>query len=174
MNLIGEDIPFVGLVFIIHIITFIKYVPKKFLPYTILLLVIGLIKLKYIFIVTPLLLLGLIEKDKRIGIFFRKDKIELKPIAFICLIGLTIMTPFLYPTQIDLIEMNEAIVLADDLNLELRNDWGDGWTFEYLGKPTPYKGFNGAAPDFNFDSYVAYSSKDLNWCEKVGKKTYIC
>jgi len=174
MNLIGEEIPLIGLVFIIHIITFIKFVPKKYLPYTIILLLIGLVKVKYLFIATPLLLLGLIIKDEKIGIYFKKDKLPLIPIAIFCLIGLTLSAPFLYPTQNDIIEMQQAIQISNDLNLPLRNDWGDGWTFEWLGQTTKYKISNHADLNFEGTGFIAYTNKDLNHCEKVSSKTFIC
>ena len=172
-NLIAEEIPIIGLIFIIHIITFIKFTPKKYLPYTIILLVIGLIKVKYIFLCVPFLILGLLEKDKLKGIYFRGDKIPLLPIAVLGIIGLTIMTPFLYPTQNDYLEMQQTIKIANDLNLPIKNDWGDGWTFISLGYPTPYKISSGNAPDFNSKPFVAYTNQDLN-CDKVGQKIFIC
>jgi hypothetical protein len=174
MNLIGEEVPLIGLVFIIHIITFVKFVPRKYLPYTIILLTIGLVKVKYMFIATPLLLLGLIIKDEKIGIYFRKDKLPLIPIAIFCLIGLTLMSPFLYPTQNDVQEMREAIQLTKDYNLPLRNDWGDGWTFEWLGQKTKHKISNHTDLNFEGTGFIAYTNKDLNHCEKVSSKTFIC
>lgn len=172
-NLIAEEIPIIGLVFIIHIITFIKFTPKKFLPYTIILLVIGLIKVKYIFLCVPFLILGLLRKDMIKGIYFRGDKIPLLPLAILGIIGLTIMTPFLYPTQSDYLEMQQTIIIAKDLNLPIKNDWGDGWTFVSLGYPTPYKISSGFAPDFNLKPFVAYTNQDLN-CDKIGQKIFIC
>ncbi len=176
-NLIAEEIPIIGLIFIIHIITFIKFTPKKFLPYTIILLVIGLIKVKYIFLCVPFLIIGLLEKDKQKGIYFRGDKIPLLPLTILGIIGLTIMVPFLYPTTTDIQEMEQAIILANENNLPLKNDWGVGWVFVSLGHETKHKRSSGNAPDWNSFPYVAYTNKNLEQefgCSRISDKIFIC
>jgi 4-amino-4-deoxy-L-arabinose transferase-like glycosyltransferase len=174
MNLIGEEIPLIGLVFIIHLITFVKYVPRKYLPYTIILWFIGLVKVKFLFLATPFLSIGLIKKDLLMGIFIGKDKLNLYPIAIIGLCGMIVLSFFLYPTQANVLEVQQAIKLAEDNNLELRNDWGDGWLVTWQGKYTPYKISNNANPDLNGKGFVAYTNKDLNECKKINTKTYLC
>jgi len=172
-NLIAEEIPFVGIVFIIHLITFIKWVPRNMLPYSILLLVIGLIKSKYIFLVTPFLVLGLLLKNREYPINIKGDKIPLFVISVFCLVGLMFSSFFLYPTQNDLIEIDEAIVLSNDLGLPIKNDWGDGWLFVWRGYNTPYKISNGFVADFNGTGFIGYTKKDLP-CKKINTRTFIC
>jgi len=172
-NLIAEEIPLIGIVFIIHIVTFIKYVPKQLLPYSILLLLIGLVKTKYVFLVTPFLVLGLMLKHRENPINIRGDKIPLFAISVICLIGLIFSSQFLYPLQSDIKEIDEAIVLSHDLNLLIKNDWGDGWIFVWRGYNTPYKISNNYVADFNDTGFIAYTKKELP-CEKINTRTFIC
>ena len=174
-KVVAEEIPLVGLIFILHIVHFIKRVPKELLLYSILLLGVGLLKSKYIFLSVPFLVLGLMRKENEEGLILRGDKLPLIPIGCICLIGLTFMSVFMYPTQTDLTEMREAIQLSEDLNLPLYNSWGEGWIFTYLGMETKYK-ISYPDPDWNNLStpYVAYSKNiDLN-CKKINKHSYLC
>jgi len=172
-NLIAEEIPFVGIVFIIHLITFIKWVPRNMLPYSILLLMIGLIKSKYIFLVTPFLVLGLLLKNREYPINIRGDQIPLFAISVFCLVGLMFSSFFLYPTQNDLIEIDDAIRLSNDSGLPIKNDWGDGWIFVWRGYNTPYKISNGFVADFNGTNFIGYTKKELP-CKKINTRTFIC
>lgn len=174
-KVVAEEIPLVGLIFIFHIIHFIKKIPKELFLYSIFILGIGLLKSKYIFLVVPFLVLGLMRKENEEGLIVRGDRIPLIPICFLCLVGLVFMSPFLYPTQTDLSEMKEDIVLAKDLNVPLYNSWGDGWIFTYLGFETNYK-ISYPDPDWNNlpSPYIAYSRPvDLN-CEKINTRSYKC
>jgi len=174
-KVVAEEIPFVGLIFILHIVHFIKKVPKELFLYSILLLGIGLLKSKYMFLTIPFLVLGLMRKENEEGLIIRGDKIPLLPICCLCLVGLVFMSPFLYPTQVDLKEMKEAIQLSNDLNVPLYNSWGEGWIFTYLGVETNYK-ISYPDPDWNHlePPYTAYSkTMDLN-CEKINTYTYKC
>jgi hypothetical protein len=172
-NLIAEEIPLIGIVFIIHLVTFVKYVPKQLLPYSILLLLIGLVKAKYVFLVTPFLILGLMLKHRENPINIKGDKIPLFAISVICLIGLILSSQFLYPLQSDIKEIDQAIVLSNDLNFPIKNDWGDGWIFVWRGYETPYKISNANTADFNGTGFIAYTKKDLP-CKKVNTRTFIC
>jgi hypothetical protein len=172
-NLIAEEIPLVGIVFVIHLVTFIYFVPKKLLPYSILLLVIGLIKAKYIFLVTPFLILGLMLKHREKPINIRGDKIPLFAISVFCLFGLVLSSLFLFPLQSDVKEIDEAIQLSYDLNFPIKNDWGDGWIFVWRGYETPYKISNGNVADFNDSDFVGYTKKELP-CKKINTRTFIC
>jgi len=174
-KVVAEEIPLVGLIFILHIVHFVKRVPKELLLYSILLLGVGLLKSKYIFLSVPFIVLGLMQKENEEGLILRGDKLPLIPICCLCLVGLVIMSPFLYPTQTDLKEMRETIQLSKDLNVPLYNSWGEGWIFTYLGVETKYK-ISYPDPDWNNikPPYVAYSkNEDLN-CEKVNTHTYLC
>ena len=174
-KVVAEEIPLVGLIFVFHIVHYVKRVPKELFLYSLLILGVGLLKSKYIFLSVPFLVLGLMEKEESQGLIIRGDKIPLIPVCFFCLIGLICVSPFLYPTQIDLIEMNQAISLARDNNVVLYNSWGEGWIFVWLGYDTNYKI---SYPDPDWDNiekpFIAYSKVvDLN-CEKISTHTYKC
>lgn len=174
-KIIAEEIPLVGLIFILHIFHFIKRIPKELFLYSILLLGIGLLKSKYIFLSVPFLVLGLMQKENSEGLILRGDTLPLIPICCLCLVGLVLMSQFLYPTQTDIKEMSQAIELSNDLNLPLYNSWGEGWIFVWLGYDTNYK-ISYPDPDWNNISkpYIAYSKIiDLN-CEKIDTHTYLC
>lgn len=174
-KVIAEEIPFVGLIFIFHIVHFVKRVPKELFLYSLLILGIGLLKSKYIFLSVPFIVLGLMEKENSEGLILRGDKIPLIPVCCLCLIGLVFMSPFLYPTQLDLKEMQDTIKISKDLNIPLYNSWGEGWIFTYLGIETKYK-ISYPDPDWNNLSkpFVAYSKNiDLN-CTKINTHSFNC
>ena len=176
-QIVAEEMPLLGLIFIIHIISFYKYVPRKYLIPTIALIGLGLIKMKYMFIATPFLILGLIQKEKNGGIEIKGSRI---PIIFIILIlgfGWVITSVNLFPTQSDLKEIKELIELSEDQNIPMYNDFGNGWLITFMGKETDYK-IGYPEPDYNNlpRPFYAYSSKKLEKhdCVKLNKKTYFC
>lgn len=174
-KVVAEEVPLVGLIFILHIVHFVKRVPKELFLYSLLILGVGLLKSKYIFLSVPFLVLGLMKKEELEGLIIRGDKIPLIPVCCLCLIGLVIMSAFLYPTQTDLTEMKEDIALSKELGIPLYNSWGEGWTFVYLGYDTNYK-ISYPDPDWNnlVPPYIAYSKTvDLN-CEKINTYSYKC
>lgn len=179
--LIAEEIPLIGLVYILHIVHFYKNIPQPFFLYGLGLLAFGMLKSKYLFLATPFLLMALIKKEKSTGLWLEskrfKKKIEIKPIVFVIVfgIGFVISGVSLYPQQSDFVEMQEIIVLSKDNNVPLYNEWGSGWFFEYLGFETNYK-VSYPDPDWNrLDKpFYAYSRiQDLN-CSKINKNSYIC
>lgn len=178
-NIIAEELPLVGLIFVIHIIHFWKKIPKTFKLYSLFLIVLGALKSKFMFIATPLLLVGLLDKQLKEGITLKREIFGIKkiPILYICiilLIGYFLMGINLYPTQNDLNEMKNAIQLSKDKNIILYNDWGDGWIFTYLGYETNYK-ISPPNPDWNklTKPFFAWSKQDFN-CEKVTKSLWFC
>lgn len=173
-DLVSENMPFVGLVFILHIISFYKYVDKKFFAYSLFLIFLGLINLKYVFLASILLGVGLVNKEISGGIQTKQGRIPLLPIAFLCLIGLTITSLYLFPTQSDVKEIDFAIQFAKDNNIVLVNDWGVGWLIESRGYQTKYK-ISRPNPDFNkIDKpFVAYTKKSLD-CEQLTEKVFNC
>jgi len=114
-----------------------------------------------------------LSKHRKKPINIRGDKIPLFAISVICLIGLILSSQFLYPLQSDIKEIDEAIQLSYDLNLPIKNDWGDGWIFVWRGYETPYKSSNGFTADFNDTNFVGYTKKDLP-CNKINTRTFIC
>ena len=174
-DLVSENMPFVGLVFILHIISFYKYVDKKFFGYSLFLIFLGLFNLKYVFLASILLGVGLVNKELKNGLQTKQGRIPLIPIAFLCLIGLTITSLYLFPTQSDIKEIDFAIQYAKDNNLPLYNDWGVGWLIESRGYSTIYK-ISRPQPDWNNleRPFVAYSKRELFSCNKIDSSTWLC
>jgi len=174
-NIIAEELPIVGIIFLLPIIHLIKHVPKEFKLYTIIVLIIGLIKVKYIYLVVPLICIGLLTKELKEGLYIRNWRIPLIPICFYLLILLIISASLTFPTQNDLTEMNQAIQIANDNNVLLLNDWGTGWVFVYLGYDTNYK-ISKPNPDFNNHQrpFIAYTNEALDNCTQLTKKIYEC
>lgn len=177
-NAVAEEIPLVGIVFVLHIIHFWKKIPQPFTFYGIILLVMGLVKSKYMFLATPLLLIPVLDKHLKEGLSIPKiglNKIPLVGFSMFLLVGWVVMIQFTYPLKSDIDEMKFAIDYSTDNNLPLYNDWGDGWTFEYLGFETKYK-VSYPNPDWNnLDKpFVAYTKQDLLGCDKLAKKTQQC
>lgn len=173
-DIISEELPLIGIVFILHIITMHKYIQKNLWPYAIFLIFLGLVKLKYIFLSSILLGVGLVNKELNGGLKTKQGTIPLLPIAFLCLIGLTISSLYLFPTQKDVKEIDFAIQYATDNNIILVNDWGVGWLIESRGYQTKYK-ISRPNPDFNNlnKPFVAYTKQKLD-CERLTEMVFIC
>jgi hypothetical protein len=177
---IAEEIPFVGLIFILHILHTYKYIPIKFKLYGIFLLCFGAVKAKFMFLAIPLLLIGLLDKQIKSGLVLKKEIMGIKeiPVLYICgilLIGWVIMGVSAYPTQNDLMDMKQGIQLAKDQNITLYNSWGDGWMFVSLGFDTNYKS-SIPNPDWNNlqRPYLAWSQNDLYNCTKIKNRIWKC
>lgn len=174
-NIVGEELPLVAIVFILHIVHFYKYIPKKVLVPGILLLGLGLIKAKYMFLATPFLLLGLIQKEKTQGIIIKKEKFEVLLAVVILIPALFIIGLSVEPSHSDLQEIENIIDLADENNLKVYNEWSYGWMFIYKGYDTNFKS-SWPNPDWNNLNrpFYAYSKEELP-CEKLqGKRSYYC
>ena len=173
----GEEIPLVGLVFILHIFHFWRKIPQPFFYYGILLLLVGALKAKYMFLATPFLLMGLIQKEKSVGLQIRGTKIPIMLFVVIFGISFVFMAQSFYPQQSDLREISNLIELSADQNLPLYNDWSSGWFFTYLGFETNYKA-SPPSPDWNSLSkpFFAYSSVEELPCSKIPKTrfSYFC
>ena len=175
---VSEEIPLLGLVFVLHLLHFWKKIPQPFTIYGIGLLVMGAIKAKYMFLATPFLLMALIKKEKSGGLFFGKTRLKLHVPLFcvVFAVGLIFMDVTAYPQQSDLDEMRTLIQTSHDTNVPLYNEWDSGWIFEYLGFDTSYKMYY-PNPDWNKLSkpFLAYSTKDLDInCSKISKNSYLC
>lgn len=148
--------------------------------YGILLLLLGVLKSKYMFLAVPLLLMGLMAKEDQKPLAFKREIFGVKeiPVMFVCLmlgVGWFFMGLNMYPTQSDLEEMKSAIKLSKDNNVILYNDWGDGWILVSLGYNTEYKS-SYPNPDWNKlqRPFIAWSKTEILDCNKVTKKIQYC
>jgi len=179
VNAVSEEIPLVGLVFILHVLHFYKKIPMPLLFYGIFLILLGALKSKYMFLAVLPLMMGLLWKElNENGLSIPKMGIEKIPVLAFCGllgVGWFFMGLNMYPTQSDLSEMSYAISLANDNNLELYNDWGDGWMLVSLGYDTNYK-ISYPNPDWNNlpRPFIAWSQEKIIGCEIKGKHTQTC
>lgn len=174
-NMIGEEIPLVGLIFLLHIIHLWKKAPEQLRNYNLFLICLGALKSKYMFLATPILCIGVLDKQLKENIVIRGYEI---PVLYICLIlsiGFVFMGCSMYPTQSDISELKQAIQLSKDFNYPLYNDWGDGWMLTSLGYETKYKIYP-PQPDFNNlpRPFIAWSTEKIEGCTLKGKRTQIC
>jgi hypothetical protein len=177
VNAVSEEIPLVGLVFILHILHFWKRIPKPLFLYGLLLLFLGALKSKYMFLAVPFLIAGLLDKYLKEGLHIPKlgmNNLPLIPVSMFLLVGWVVMVSFAYPTGSDMSEMKQAIELHNTTNIPLYNDWGDGWTFVSLGYDTNYK-ISYPNPDWNKlqRPFLAYSKTELG-CEHITTKIQKC
>jgi len=121
------------------------------------------------------LMMGLMRKEETEGILVRGKTIPVMFFVLFLSVGWFVMGLNMYPVQSDIQEMQTAINLAKDLNVRLYNDWGDGWTFVWLGYDTNYK-ITSPNPDWNTLArpFVAYSKEKIVGCEYIAKKTQKC
>lgn len=179
-NAVSEEIPLVGLVFILHILHFYKKIPLPITFYGWFLLLLGALKSKYMFLAVLPLVFGLLAKELESGLSLKRELFGIKqiPVLYVCLIlmiGWFLMGLNMYPTQTDLSEMSYAISYAKDTNQLLYNDWGDGWTFVSLGFDTNYK-ISPPQPDYNNIKrpYLAWSKTKLLDCNSITKTIQQC
>lgn len=174
-NMIAEELPIIGIVFILHIIHFRKNIPKNLYWYSIILIIIGLVKIKYMFIATIVLSIGLVVKELSQGLYIRQTKLPIVPLAIYFLILLLISSQFVYPTQNDVTEINELIQKSNETKIPIYNDWGQGWLFESLGYETQYK-ISRPNPDYETLTrpFYAYTTQKINNCTQTSKRTFEC
>ena len=179
-NAVSEEIPLVGLVFVLHVLHFYKKIPFPMVFYGIFLILLGALKSKYMFLAVLPLILGLLSKELSEGLSLKRELFGVKQIpvlycCFILMIGWVIMGVNMYPTQTDLNEMRYAISYSLDTNQQLYNDWGDGWIFVSLGYPTEYK-ISPPEPDWNNlpKPYLAWSKTKLLDCNSITKTIQQC
>lgn len=178
VNAVSEEIPLVGLVFVLHILHYWRKIPYPFTVYGVLLLGLGCLKAKYMFLATPFLIAGLFDKYLREGLHIPKlgiHNIPLIPVAVFLLVGWVVMVQFAYPTLSDMSEMKQAIDMHEQTGIPFYNDWGDGWAFVSLGFDTNYK-ISYPNPDWNNleKPFLAYTKEELFGCLKLTKKIQQC
>jgi len=177
---VSEEIPLVGLVFILHILHFYKKIPLPLKYYGWFLLVLGALKSKYMFLAVLPLVFGLLAKELESGLSLKMEMFGIKeiPVLYVCLIlmvGWVVMGLSMYPTQSDLNEMKRAVSYSLDTNQQLYNDWGDGWMLVSLGYDTNFKS-SFPNPDWNSlpRPFVAWSKEKIVGCVLKGKRTQYC
>jgi hypothetical protein len=180
VNAVSEEIPLVGLVFVLHVLHFYKKIPFPITWYGIFLILLGALKSKYMFLAVLPLLMGLLFKELESGLNLKKELFGIKEIpvlycCFILMVGWFLMGLNMYPTQVDLNEMKQAIDIAVTEQLPLYNDWGEGWTFVSLGFDSNYK-ISPPNPDWNSldRPFVAYSKTKILDCNAITKKIQYC
>lgn len=176
-NLIAEEIPLVGLIFVLHILHFWKWIPKKLFVPGLLLLILGAVKAKYMFLATPFLLLGLIQKEKKEGLYFRGDLIPTTFFVILLGVGWFFTGLQLEPSYQELSEIQTLIDLSEDENIPIYNEWDSGWYFVYLGYDTNFKA-SWPNPDWNsiVGKHFVYSKKREMPCGVVQglDHSYLC
>lgn len=180
VNAVSEEIPLVGLVFVLHILHFWKKIPFPITWYGIFLILLGALKSKYVFLAVLPLLMGLLSKELQSGLSLKREIFGIKeiPVLYVCFIlmfGWFLMGLNMYPTQTDLNEMKYAIDLATVTNQQLYNDWGTGWIFVSLGYDTNYK-ISPPQPDWNNlqKPYLAWSKTKLLDCNFISNTIQQC
>lgn len=179
-NAVSEEIPLVGLVFVLHILHFYKKIPFPITWYGIFLILLGALKSKYMFLAVLPLLMGLLSKELQSGLSLKKELFGIKeiPVLYVCfilMVGWFLMGLNMYPTQTDLNEMKYAVSYSLDTNQQLYNTWGDGWTFVSLGFDSNYK-ISPPNPDWNNlqRPYLAWSKTKLLDCNSITKTIQQC
>lgn len=179
-TMIAEEIPFIGLAFVVYLLPFFKRIPGEFKWYGLFLLGLGVLKSKFMFLAVPILLLGVLDKQLKEGIKLKRPFMDINeiPVLYCCgflLVGMILAGVSLYPTQSDMNEARWAVELAKDNNLPLYNVWGDGWLFESIGFDTNYK-ISYPSPDWNDlpRPFLAWNPEKLPNCEKLGKRLQHC
>lgn len=180
---IAEEMPLLGATPTILLWPFINKIPKTLLIPAIFLFIIGMIKVKYMFLAVPLLACGILVIDianKNMKIL---GKFKWPNIVLICLFTSTVFGYMAYqseptPNQTQL--YIQAIKESKDTNTILLNDWSIGWNLQKLGYNTQYNS-SYPNPDYNNikQKYLALTSLNIDKnCfqkNKVGQiKLLIC
>ncbi len=166
-----EEIPLIGMFGVLPFLPGLKFTPKKILLPTIFLFGAGLVQNKFMILSIPFLAIGF-------TLFFEKlEKMKWLPhyliICFLCVFVFGFMSLSVSPTQEEMNLVEESVLLANDLEVPLYNDWTYGWWITYKGYETNYKS-SWPDPDYNNLSkpFVALTKQDLN-CLLVSKENEI-
>lgn len=165
-----EETPLIGMFGVLPFLPGLKFIPKKILLPTILLFGAGLIQNKFMILSIPFLAIGF-------ALFFEKlEKMKWLPnyliICFISVLLIGFLSLGVSPTQNEMNLVEESVLLANDLEVPLYNDWTYGWWITYKGYETEYKS---SIPDPDYNNlpkpFVALTKQDLNCLKKneVGK-----
>ena len=170
---VSEQLPLVGIIFVLHIIHLYKFIPQKFYTFGVLIIFVGLVQAKFMFLCLPFLILGVVAKELKEGLWIRNHKLPLVAFSLYILIAFSFSAINFFPTQSDIREIETVSTQSDPVY----NDWGEGWLFEYLGFQTDYKKFF-PQPDWNSleRPYYAYTKfpDELSGCVQVNTHSYYC
>lgn len=166
-----EEMPLIGLFGIIFVLPGLKFIPKKILLPTILLLGLGLWKSKLMILAIPFIIIGFV-------LFVQKlERMKWFPNIYIISIIMVLVMGFfslgVSPTQQEMRIVEQSIQLSKDLNVPLYNDWTYGWWITYKGYPTKYRA-SYPNPDYNNlpRPFVALTKQQIN-CELIKKENKI-
>jgi len=164
-NPIAEEVVGAGMIPMMFLFPAILDIPKKWKLTGWGLFVIGFIKIKYMLFAIPFLALGMVKFEEKYSNI--KHFPNLIYIAITFSVVFSFMGLWTAPTLEQFDNIDNAFLLAEDLNVPIYNDWSYGWWIKYLGHDTNFVS-SYPDPDYNNLSrpYVAISSKDLN-CEIV-------
>jgi len=163
---IMEEMPIVGATPTIFLWPFLNKTPKGWLLPTLFLFIVGMIKVKYMFLAVPFLAMGLLvinNANKDLKILGKFKWPDLVLMSLVCSIAFGVMIFYSEPTQEQLNLVELAIKESQDKNLPLYNDWSTGWWFESKGFDTNYKS-SYPEPDYNSinEEYIAFTMYDIN------------
>lgn len=153
-NPIMEEMPIVGATPTILLWPFVNKTPKKWLLPTIFLFIIGLIKVKYMFLAVPFLALGVFvinQSNKDLKILGKHKWPNLILMSLVCSACFGLMNMTTEPTQQTFELIEQGIYLSEDNNMPLYNDWSYGWWIEHKGGQTIYKS---SYPEPDYNSFV--------------------
>ncbi len=162
-NPISEEVIGAGMIPMMFLFPAILDIPKKWKLTGWVLFVIGFIKIKYMLFAIPFLALGMVKFEEKYSNI--KHFPNLIYIAITFSVVFSFMGLWTAPTLEQFDNIDNAFLLAEDLNVPIYNDWSYGWWIKYLGHDTNFVS-SYPDPDYNNLSrpYVAISSIDLN-CE---------
>jgi hypothetical protein len=121
--------------------------------------------------------MGVVSKELSGGLWIRNHRLPLLAFSLYILIGFSVASLNFYPSQTDLQEIDTLILNARYNDLNVYNDWGEGWLFQYRGYDTEYKKFF-PQPDWNSleRPYYAFTKfpEELSGCFQLDKHSYYC
>lgn len=178
-QLVAEEVIGSGIVPVMFLFWVIFDKPKKLLfPLaTWTAFIIGFLKINLMVFAVPLLTLNFLNLEERKGLRSKKWFPNLIVVGLVFACVYAFFGFYASPTQADLDQIQQGIVLANDLNIPLYNDWEIGWQIEYFGHKTEYKA-SYPNPDYNNlpRPFLALSKEELPCKKIVGtiRKTFIC
>jgi len=122
--------------------------------------IIGFIKIKYMLLAIPFLALNFVKFENEHKHLKHWPNLIFVGLAFTCFFNLLSFNAA--PTIEQFNTIDSAIMLANDSNMPLYNDWKFGWWLEYKGQTTEYKA-SFPDPDYNnlTRPFIAISSDNL-------------
>jgi len=167
-NMVAENQPGAAIIFLAFFVPFLLDIPKRWKVLGFVSFLVAVLIPKFALFCLPFVALGLVnmidkvEKEDK----YIKVRRHLPNFTLFCLIMCFLFAYIGFsavPSSEQLQQDKEAIQLAQDLNINLYNDWDYGWHLTYLGYNTTYRaGYPN--PDYNNlqKPYIALTTQDLN------------